>query len=168
MISQGHFPVRTGEPAGIVLAEGLEASTCPHPFLGAGDAGQLQVTEDGRRIGKGEGNNFFGGVADIEMQCDQPPYFVQGQVVQSVTRQAPDFVHVGRSEGGEGQDAAGLQEAVATGKESGRVVEPLQGGAGGQQVGSGGEVQLFGIACHETNQAVAGSLSSLGNQALDQ
>ena len=82
MISQGDVSVCLCEPAGIVFAEGLEASAGPCPFLGAGDAGQLQVTEDGRRIGKGEGNNFFGGVADIEMQCDQPPYFVQGQVVQ--------------------------------------------------------------------------------------
>ena len=60
----------------IIFAKGLQTSTRPHPFLCTGDTGQLQVTEDGRRFGEGEGDHFLGGVADIEMRGYQLPYFV--------------------------------------------------------------------------------------------
>ena len=73
-----------------------------------------------------------------------------------MTRQAPDFVHVGRSEGGEGQDTVGLQETAATGKEGGRIGEPLQGGAGGHQVSTGREFQFLGITGHETDVSIPG------------
>ena len=95
--------------------------------------------------GEGQGYHLFFGMENIEAGRQQGLQLLNGGIVQPVPSQLAYFVHVCGAEGAEGKQAVCHQCLVAAGEESTWVVEPLQGGARGYQVGFSGEVESFGI-----------------------
>ena len=99
---------------------------------------------------------------NIEVGRQQGLQLLNGEIVQPVPSQLAYFVHVCGAEGAEGKQAVCHQCLVAAGEESTWVVEPLQGGARGYQVGFSGEVDGFGITGDELHgSAVAKFLDAL-------
>ena len=109
------------------------------------------------RGGEGQGYYLFLGMENIEVGRQQGLQLLNGEIVQPMPRQLAYFVHVCGAEDAEGKQAVCHQCLVAAGEESTWVVEPLQGGARGYQVGFSGEVESFGITRQEADAGSARS-----------
>ena len=160
VISQRHVPVCISELPDILLTEPLQSSACPYPLFGACHSGLFQMFQDGLRRGEGEGYNLLFGMKYVEVGSQQLLKALDGQIVQSVSGQTADLMHVLCPESAEGEDTVLCQCMVATEKESFRIIEPLQGGTGSYQVRVFGEVKAFCISRQKTDFSLRAALLS--------
>ena len=78
MIGQAYVACGITEPGCVFFAEGLQATTRPHPFFRTRDSGLLQMLQHCLGSGEGQGYHLFFGMKNIEVGRQQGLQLLNG------------------------------------------------------------------------------------------
>ena len=81
MIGQVYVACGITEPGCVFFAEGLQATTRPHPFFRTRDSGLLQMLQHCLGSGEGQGYHLFFGMKNIETGRQQGLQLLNGEIV---------------------------------------------------------------------------------------